>query len=279
VNSVLNHEDRQESFVQKSFALLFGYQRTSFTNTWTPMTTDDDNNFAEFEDGYRSDGVHLAKVAGRWLEERFVGSLRGMGGSTPIADKGNNCLIVVLNRTQASVAKLRSTSLELDSDCIVCGDVLVLTIKLPGRLANNLLSLEQHVTPLLSPGPDFRHNGTSIDLLACKVLNGDAALHAEQSCTQYVYYYMIPVTWFPEIELLQQWLDCGNLTTPPPVDSLRRLKQHCRSAESPRVDPARKRWSSGASFNDSNTRGMNGFLFDEQKRKKMTGLCINFFSS
>ena len=202
--------------VRKSFALLLAYRESHDTDE----DSDDSINKCS-----------LAHLAGKEMEDRFVEVLRTATNSSEREQ------LLVLSRTQSSVARLRSNHLQQDAECMACGDVLVLTIQLPMWITKDMTYLEQIVTPLLSPEYSIEKDGVSVDLLACKLLEENMPLHAERSCTQYVYHYLLPISWLPNSAQLLEWLEQNDLSTPPPGDTLRRLKHNCRSAESTRINP------------------------------------------
>ena len=128
------------------------------------------------------------------------------------------------SKTQCSQARLRSRILQQDPDCAAASDVLVIT---GTCLQSSLPQLEDALTNL--PHTLSSDQSISIRMWACKLLHSDITLHAERSCTQIVYHYLVPLAWMPGASLLQsEWEGWG---TKPPTDCLKRFQHALRGAE------------------------------------------------
>ena len=200
------------------------------------------------------------------------------------------------SRTQSSLARMRHASLQQEPDCSAVADVLVLTYEMDQVRATDLAQCgpattessssssllvlllqrlqanidratttydstkNQHDTPHHHPPPPSlpRLDIAVWDL----VVLTHRPLHAERSCTQYVYHYLLPIAWLPEASsTLLPWMrqmgpvlaqsharltpslslpheDHGRRSHP---DILTRFKQALKSCESPRVEESRNR--------------------------------------
>ena len=118
-------------------------------------------------------------------------------------------LAALRRSTRVGQARLRPSVLQ--QDCAAANDIMVVT-----TTSDGLDALLEQLAPL-------RIN-------AIKHL--DESFHAERSCTQLVYHYLLPLRWLPEGDLLEEWART-DVRVPPPTDSLQRLKRALQSAVSP----------------------------------------------
>jgi hypothetical protein len=183
----------------------------------------------------------------------------------------------ILSSTQTSVASQRHYSLSQENGVSSVGEVMTLSYLYPIRKTlldekkeyrqkEEIKSLDELILvvqkQLQNIDMDEWNNdlGSSvvkdIQLLSAKILTDGAKMHAETSCTQRAYHYILPLNWLNggrEIE--KWWLDNRNnviqsevsndvlygvggevrAKTRPPNDTLRRLKSALRSAECKRV--------------------------------------------
>ena len=199
------------TMVRKSFALQFSYQASSDITALS------------------HEKIHLAELAGRILEEEFVGHIQ----------KGNRVgceKVTVISRTQSSLARLRDRALQQDRECMACGDTLVLTLNVPQFIVDTEALLNGLIDPLLWPNCSAEKDGIRVGLVACKILQDKLVLHAERGCTQFAYHYILPIKWLPQSDELKMWIQGGSQGRPN-VTSLRRFKELCRSVESRRLSP------------------------------------------
>jgi hypothetical protein len=104
--------------------------------------------------------------------------------------------------TQSSVARMRPRALGEEFGCAAVGDVLVVSLDVPevfesavqgeskvsAREQRILSSMQRKLDALKPP-----ESAMQVRCLACKKLDPDVSLHAERSCTQYVYHYLLPL--------------------------------------------------------------------------------------
>ncbi len=168
----------------------------------------------------------------------------------------------IVSSTQASVAKLRHSLLTQEGGCSAVGDVMTITLTVPKGI--NQIGIWKHVVDrvklrLREEGVDGEPGNAR--LLAGRLLDKDCRFHAERACTQRIYHYLLPLSWLPDGDQLEEWwrqpeahdIDAINsphdqmkrhgnhrhnifakkLAKPPP--SLRRLKSALRSAESSKI--------------------------------------------
>lgn len=135
------------------------------------------------------------------------------------------------SRTQCSVANMRTGVLQQEPLCSASEDVLVLT----GTCLESSLPQLENMLAIISYGETLTDSMNtdsgerSYQILSCKILHG-VTIHAERSCTQMAYQYLLPLSWMPDGELLQnQW---KGWEEKPPTDSLKKLKKVLRLAES-----------------------------------------------
>ena len=195
--------------VKESVAFLFGYIGTS-------------------KEESSDDRFSTAEKTGKVLEETIIEALDEVVKS---AFNTSKCEVELISTAQASLAKLRHRALNQENDCSAAGDVLVTRVTVPSLMNSSLWSLVvQGIRERLTDG---------IHLFSCELLV-DGKIHAERSCTQRVYHYLLPLSWLPNGNDLQEWWRSEDaplqdhhvskkLQKPP--DSLRRFKAALRSAE------------------------------------------------
>jgi len=177
--------------------------------------------------------------------------------------KLDSCSVDIISTTQSSVSNLRHSSLSQEKGCAAAADVMILSFLAPAAVTSTDLDKEDRdrqeyflnmllksVNTLLQDSA--KSTGLYVKLLACKLLSSDSRLHAERSCTQRVYHYLMPIRWLPGGKELEQWWveserneslsasDRANhhtsrVQTRPPSDSLLMLKNALRSSESATV--------------------------------------------
>ncbi|CAB9497656.1 expressed unknown protein [Seminavis robusta] len=211
----------EDPIVKQSLAIWFGYYHV-------PHDDDNDSNLLQGT-GIDNDlgwnewaGQQVFQAVQQTLETYEIEKTKNDPDSTN--GTANNKLLdfqLQESRTQCSLARLRARILQQDPECPAATDVLVMT---GTCLQSSLPQLEVALTNL----PDALSNG-NIQIWACKLLRSDITLHAERSCTQMVYHYLVPLAWMPGAELLQtQWEGWGHR---PPTDCLKRFKTALRGAE------------------------------------------------
>ena len=201
-------------------------------------------------------GMHLAEATQRALEEYVRDNLKI---TTTDEESQPASSVKFISSTQVSVTKSRHKSLSQEEGIAASGDVMILSVQAPAAIMNQnnhgVSPLEydhdQHRTVLNELIKrtnrilkDKNDGGLYITLEACKYLNSDSKLHAERSCTQLVYQYLLPLRWLPDgLALEQWWLDHSqqedeqqhNIRASrrlPPDSSIRVLKSALRTAES-----------------------------------------------
>eukprot|EP00557_Chaetoceros_sp_GSL56_P008230 CAMPEP_0176500066 /NCGR_PEP_ID=MMETSP0200_2-20121128/13307_1 /TAXON_ID=947934 /ORGANISM="Chaetoceros sp., Strain GSL56" /LENGTH=744 /DNA_ID=CAMNT_0017898617 /DNA_START=86 /DNA_END=2317 /DNA_ORIENTATION=- len=210
------------------------------------------------------------------LNELYHGQI-GMSSSNN-SNRDDDLTPKILSSTQTSVASQRHYSLSQENGVSSVGEVMTLSYVYPVRKTlldekkeyrqkEEMKSLEEHrlvVQQQLENNinmEDWKNDlGTSvlkdIQLLSAKILSENTKIHAEMSCTQRAYHYILPLRWLNggrEIE--KWWLENRNnviqsednndilygiggemrAKKPPPNDTLQRLKFALRSAECKRI--------------------------------------------
>lgn len=171
-----------------------------------------------------------------------------------------NTAVEPISSTQSSVTKMRHRSLSQEKGCASCGDVMILSLQAPAAINANAVGMvsDKHHRGFL--GQILRRSNTilkatatddlQVRLDACKYLAPDSRLHAERSCTQLVYHYLLPLQWLPDgLELEKWWLENSQqdanghqnrASQRPPNESLRLMKDALRSGESAKLPPLSK---------------------------------------
>jgi hypothetical protein len=175
--------------------------------------------------------------------------------------------VEIISTTQATVSKHRHLSLAQETCCAAAGDVMVLSFLAPAVITCNELNREDRerqksfLCGLLTKANKIllrqatKSSSLLVEILSAKLWASDSRLHAERSCTQRVYHYLLPLKWLPKGEEIEQWwlqseeynsrLSVGDrgshdetrAPTRPPSGSLHLLKDALRSAESASVAP------------------------------------------
>jgi tRNA U38,U39,U40 pseudouridine synthase TruA len=112
--------------------------------------------------------------------------------------------------TQSSVARQRHISLSQDANCAAAGDVIILNFRIYGNdyiqpsfinTMNTFIQQNQRESHML-------HIVSAVKIPSINL----ASLHAEQSCTQLIYHYLLPLSWiligpksFDTIEEIRSW--------------------------------------------------------------------------
>lgn len=160
----------------------------------------------------------------------------------------------MLSTTQVSIPRLRHLSLAQEAGCCAAEDVSVVSFLAPRGLLRRVDHLHSgedgtrtFLNQILTLVNDQLGNETHqsmIVLRGCKFLPCDANFHAERSCTQRIYHYLLPLIWLPDgLAMEQWWLEQGGLgdvgphrnraAKRPPSDALRAMKDALRNSESP----------------------------------------------
>jgi tRNA U38,U39,U40 pseudouridine synthase TruA len=243
-----------------------------------------------------------AKIIGDVVKDAFQYALRNLNNYTATTDD-KDLEPSILKSTQTSVANLRHHSLSQENGVgSAGGEVMSLSYLYPVRrtLASEKkafreMEKDRVLTELLEIVDGYlmnrvtvvRVNGecdmdehtsmiSGIDILSAKNLPRDAKIHAEMSCTQRVYHYMLPLRWLEGGKDVETWWinnrdemlhdthetnDKDNSTTlfgisgemrariPPPNQTLRKLKDALRSAECKRVSKSVRDESIGTDNN------------------------------
>jgi tRNA U38,U39,U40 pseudouridine synthase TruA len=196
-----------------------------------------------------------------------------------------NVDIEILSSTQASVANQRHRSLSQEMDCAAENDVMTISFSNPA--ASCLIAAEdeynngKNILNLLSDEMNsiLLDEVTGINIQILEISNVSAStFHAENSSTQYVYHYLLPIKWLTDgAELERWWLlsesendtiegvtpsdlkrkHPGTFRSQPPSASLKILRNALKSVESITVPNRRVRRRSlqqSSSNNNTNKR-------------------------
>ena len=155
----------------------------------------------------------------------------------------------ILTTTHASVANQRHKSLAQEVGCAAANDIMTISF-----LSNSTWLTDNNLHELVNEMNDMLQQENSdlqTRVLGISFLNS-LKFHAENSCTQYSYHYILPLKWLKDGELLQQWwlsyedhnsksianttettkLHPGSFQSNPPSQSLKILRNALKSAES-----------------------------------------------
>ena len=211
-------------------ALLFGYHSLNKNNSTTSE----------------------AETAGRMLQSAVANAAAAFV-QTELQLQDQN--VEIISSTQSSVARLRHESLSQEKGCAAAGDVMIVSIMAPAAISSQHHQRQFLECLYQQTKEELVHqdaSGTAIELFSCKLLDSDSRLHAERSCTQRVYHYLLPFRWLPDGKQLTEWWLNANVennamghtnraTTRPTSDSLSRMKAALKEAESTRnTDPKAK---------------------------------------
>eukprot|EP00980_Cylindrotheca_fusiformis_P000154 scaffold24_cov128-Cylindrotheca_fusiformis.AAC.27 len=206
-----------------------------------------------------TNGTVVAEQAGAKLQHQLVETLKDVLAITSVSvscnvekDDSVSSMIRILGSTQSSLAKLRHRALAQENGCSAEGDVLFINLMVPdNKLLNMDLWTKVGQTMRKRMCLDEKH--PKVELFALQVLGTEADkphMHAERSATQYVYQYMLPLSWLPDASSLYDWWSQEDAATESTTScsshpngdrrkfatktpqSLRQLKQALRSAES-----------------------------------------------
>jgi tRNA U38,U39,U40 pseudouridine synthase TruA len=175
--------------------------------------------------------------------------------------------VEIISTTQATVSKHRHLSLAQETCCAAAGDVMVLSFLAPAVITCAEPNREDRerqkdfLSGLLTKTNEIllcqatKSSSLLVEILSVKLWASDSRLHAERSCTQRVYHYLLPLKWLPRGKETERWWiqsveyssrlsvsdrdghDETRAATRPPSGSLHLLKNALRSAESASMIP------------------------------------------
>ena len=124
----------------------------------------------------------------------------------------------IIATTQASGAKGRSPELGDVGGTRVAEDVLIVNFLAPSNWEDTF------ETP---------HTVDDVRIHGWRNLGGVCMLHAEQSCTQHIFRYLMPVNWLPDSNFIMSWYRSGRPRPTPPIlkamkDVLRQIRKSTR---------------------------------------------------
>eukprot|EP00547_Thalassionema_nitzschioides_P010977 CAMPEP_0194263428 /NCGR_PEP_ID=MMETSP0158-20130606/47052_1 /TAXON_ID=33649 /ORGANISM="Thalassionema nitzschioides, Strain L26-B" /LENGTH=659 /DNA_ID=CAMNT_0039003611 /DNA_START=346 /DNA_END=2325 /DNA_ORIENTATION=- len=185
-------------------------------------------------------GSRLRMVVNKVLKEKFDSSSQ------------------VIGSTQSTVANQRHSALSQEPGIASAGDVVIMSFRIPAE-DNTKKFLEDLYLRIQDNLQDDTRNILHVRLLAFRQISLKSLFHAESDCTQRIYHYLLPLSWLPDGDKLQRWwlntsLDgmdgfTNNTTaphlkfkkSPPPSDSLRKLRDALESAKSKTIPNRRDR--------------------------------------
>lgn len=260
--------------VKESVAILFGYE-----------------DFAEDDDpSYRPSTLEptVAEQASQRIREILLEAVRFHLTVDETKQSLSNDEVDIVSSTQSSLARLRHRALSQEPGCSATGDVLVATLTVP---SSTNISFWKRVFQSLRQQLSEDESTSGVQLLACRLMDKEIVpFHAERSCTQRIYHYVLPLSWLPDADILTEWWhqpDNGkkqqqqdqrnNLysnypqkASKPPTDTLKLLKEALRCAESAHVAVTRNMdYSTIAGANSDSTkvaRGRYGALGNKERR-------------
>ena len=229
-------QDLHKKTIRHSVALQFSYWNN---NSTTHQQSNDVFDGSEPE----------CERAGQLLRDAVLSSV-----SSQLKDSID---VDFLSSTQTSLAKMRHRSLAQENGCAsIGGDVLVLSFHAStaltgvGATKSEKTARQRHFlsnlvhdtnTKLMN---DQSNSTLNVHLNACKLLDQTSKLHAERSCSQRIYHYLLPLRWLPNgAELEEFWRQESGFDKDGdhrhqsfkrnlPGDALQRLKKALRRAES-----------------------------------------------
>jgi tRNA U38,U39,U40 pseudouridine synthase TruA len=209
--------------------------------------------------GYTGSGV-TPELAGKLLLDAFLSCCNNATGCSN-KSSNSNATRQLISSTQSSLANSRHDFLQQDADCPAGMDTLVVNYLAVAAAveANNdddeagTLVFANNLQAKLQELVDNEHNNnsnnnqTSISIVLHGLRTLDTKrsnLHAEQSCTQHVYHFMVPVAWLPDSDgIVEYWYQSNSKskssnnptkTATPPPSSLKRFKDILKRVESDR---------------------------------------------
>jgi len=199
----------------------------------------------ENEKSYNFIRASEAQLAGKAIEHAFLRVINVKGKEEGEED------INVLTRTQASIADQRHLSLSQEVGCGAVNDMITLSIYEPkGWMqvsTSNLNPNKDLLGNLVNEMNSFLDDERNILKLNVRVSSisqlPSSLFHAESSCTQYIYHYMMPLKWLKGGEALEQWWlrsehtrdkqrIRNNFNSKPPNNSLKILSAVLKRVES-----------------------------------------------
>lgn len=200
--------------------------------------------------GTQSTSETEAQISGRLIQEALRRAICLRQEASNV-----NTSFQLLTNTQGSVAKQRHKSLTQEGGCAAANDVMTISFLSHSQWfgnENNLRILMDEMNAILEK--DVTDVFTRV--LEVVFLNS-SKFHAEKSCTQYIYHYVLPLKWLRDGEQLEQWwlssesndfgdgilgnienssesprLHPGTFQTNPPSESLKVLRNTLKDVES-----------------------------------------------
>jgi len=137
------------------------------------------------------------EVAGEIIRKSFFQALRALYPSSPLEEEEGETTF-----TLASAARLRHPSLMQENTCSAWSDIAGINYK-GGPQNINGDSLVNQMQEIIAKDDD--------ELLCIKVLNVESLMvstkfHAEKSCSQRSYQYLLPIKWLDDSPETQEWI-------------------------------------------------------------------------
>ncbi|KAG7359851.1 hypothetical protein IV203_034949 [Nitzschia inconspicua] len=228
--------DTNTKIIKESVAFLFGYEDFS----------DSSNDIMDTRNRKSDPQPTVAEQVSQRIQQALVEALKShLSQDETLSFLSSE--IGIVSSTQSSLARLRHRALSQEAGCSATGDVVVVTLSVPSCIS---LSLWKRVFKTMKERLS-ENRDLAVQLLACRLMEKDIVpFHAERSCTQRIYHYVLPISWLPDAEVLTEWWHqpdelpqdgstANNLysnypkkASKPPTDCLKFLKEALRHAES-----------------------------------------------
>ena len=180
--------NRTIEMIKEPIAFLFGYDddydddddhnEISISNRENRQSSSQDETKAE------KSSKKIQEVLFHTLRDNFV----------------ENAGIEITSATQTSLAKLRHSALSQEYGCSAVGDVVVVTAKVP-----LFITLDTWKRIFDSVKSHFESTDSTTKVFACRLMDRDLKFHAERSCTQRIYHYILPLSWLPDGDKIKEW--------------------------------------------------------------------------
>ena len=148
-----------------------------------------------------------AQIAGKHIQEALRLAITNIRQEK--SNNRNTTDFKILASAQATVASQRHQSLMQEVGCAAANDVMTINfstrldeINLPNLSANmNAILLQEEEVNGINININININIRILEVSYLNTLN----FHSENSCTQYIYHYLLPLKWLQDGDKLEQW--------------------------------------------------------------------------
>jgi tRNA U38,U39,U40 pseudouridine synthase TruA len=214
--------------------------------------------------GYHGESFQcpMNTIANQILKEAFM--------SAASIDAGTGNAVEFKSMTQSTEARSRHHVLAQETGCSSIGDVIVISYRSPSSLDSDFVKRVSEIVEELSSAEN-EHFHMAL-LSATNLPQEHRPLHAERSCTQLIYHYVLPMRCLPHYEEVEEWwaAKCNSPSLRskdlPPPDVISSLKRTLKSAQGRKFTGIKTQTEGNGKYVPKLPKGRYGLLADNELR-------------